>query len=37
MHHRMEGQLMSQSQEEMAVITIFALLWIGKSCCLAES
>jgi len=28
MHHRMEGQLMSQSQEEMAVITIFALLWV---------
>ncbi|KAF8165332.1 hypothetical protein B0H34DRAFT_688806 [Crassisporium funariophilum] len=27
MHHRMDGHLMSQSQEEMALIGIFALLW----------
>jgi hypothetical protein len=31
MHHRMQGQMMSQSQEEMAVIGIVALLWVGKS------
>ena len=31
MHHRMQGQMMSQSQEEMAIIGIVALLWIGKS------
>jgi len=29
MHHRMEGQMISQSQEEMAVIAIFALLWVA--------
>jgi len=28
MHHRMDGQLMSHSQEEMALIGIFALFWI---------
>ena len=31
MHHKMQGQMMSQSQEEMAVIGIVALLWVGKS------
>lgn len=31
MHHKMEGKIMSQSQEEMAVIAIFALFWVGKS------
>ena len=31
MHHRMDGQLMTHSQEEMAVIGIFALFWIGES------
>ena len=30
MHHKMDGQLMSHSQEEMALIGIFALLWIGE-------
>ena len=30
MHHRMDGQLMTHSQEEMAVIGIFALFWIGE-------
>jgi len=28
MHHRMDGQLMTHSQEEMALIGIFALFWI---------
>jgi len=28
MHHRMQGQMMSQAQEEMAVIGIVALLWV---------
>jgi len=28
MHHRMDGHLMTQSQEEMALIGIFALFWI---------
>jgi len=28
MHHRMDGQLMSHSQEEMALIGIFTLFWI---------
>jgi len=28
MHHTMDGHLMTQSQEEMALIGIFALLWI---------
>jgi len=28
MHHRRDGQLMSHSQEEMALIGIFALFWI---------
>ncbi|PPQ72915.1 hypothetical protein CVT26_014578 [Gymnopilus dilepis] len=28
MHHRMDGQVMSQTQEEMAVIGIFALFWV---------
>jgi len=28
MHHRMDGQVMSQAQEEMAVIGIFALFWV---------
>jgi len=27
MHHRMDGQLMTHSQEEMALIGIFALFW----------
>lgn len=31
MHHRMDGQVMSQAQEEMAVIGIFALFWVGES------
>jgi hypothetical protein len=26
----MQGQMMSQAQEEMAVIGIVALLWVGK-------
>lgn len=30
MHHKMDGQLMSHSQEEMALIGIFALFWIGE-------
>jgi len=30
MHHRMEGQMLTQSQEEMAVIGIFALFWVGE-------
>lgn len=30
LHHRMDGQLMTHSQEEMALIGIFALLWIGE-------
>ena len=30
MHHRMDGQVMSQTQEEMAVIGIFALFWVGE-------
>ena len=30
LHHRMDGQLMSHSQEEMALIGIFALFWIGE-------
>ncbi|KAF8974549.1 hypothetical protein BDZ97DRAFT_1911722 [Flammula alnicola] len=28
MHHKMDGRFMNQSQEEMAVIGIFALLWV---------
>ncbi|KAF8913913.1 hypothetical protein CPB84DRAFT_1757897 [Gymnopilus junonius] len=27
-HHRMDGQIMSQTQEEMAVIGVFALFWV---------
>jgi hypothetical protein len=30
LHHRMDGQLMTHSQEEMALIGIFALFWIGE-------
>ena len=30
MHHKMDGQLMSHSQEEMALVGIFALFWIGE-------
>lgn len=29
MHHRMEGQLLTQTQEEAVLIGGFALLWIG--------
>ncbi len=29
-HHRMEGGMMSQTQEEAALIGILALFWIGK-------
>jgi hypothetical protein len=29
MHHKMDGRFMNQTQEEMAVIGIFALLWVG--------
>jgi hypothetical protein len=28
MHHKTEGRFMNQSQEEIAVIGIFALLWV---------
>ncbi|KAF9568887.1 hypothetical protein CPC08DRAFT_702004 [Agrocybe pediades] len=28
MHHRMDGQMLTRSQEEMATIGIFALFWI---------
>ncbi|PPQ77781.1 hypothetical protein CVT25_011216 [Psilocybe cyanescens] len=28
MHHKMDGQIMTQRQEEMAVIGIFALFWV---------
>ena len=30
MHHKTDGRFMNQTQEEMAVIGIFALLWVGK-------
>lgn len=30
MHHKTEGRFMNQSQEEIAVIGIFALLWVGE-------
>ena len=30
MHHRMEGGMLSQTQEEAALIGILALLWVGK-------
>jgi len=30
MHHRNEGHVMTQSQEEMAVIGILALFWVGE-------
>ena len=30
MHHRMEGQMLNRTQEEMAVTAILALLWVGK-------
>lgn len=30
MHHRNEGQVMTQAQEEMAVIGILALFWVGE-------
>jgi len=30
MHHRMEGQLLTQTQEEAVLIGGFALLWIGE-------
>jgi len=36
MHHRMDGQLMTQSQEEMALIGIFALFWMGEHLALKE-
>ncbi|KAF8204989.1 hypothetical protein BJ912DRAFT_17321 [Pholiota molesta] len=29
MHHKMDGRFMNQTQEEMAVIGIFALLWVA--------
>jgi hypothetical protein len=32
----MDGHLMTQSQEEMALIGIFALFWIGEHLCLAN-
>jgi len=28
MHHKTDGRFMNQTQEEMAVIGIFALLWV---------
>jgi len=28
LHHRMEGQMLNQTQEEMAVIAFLALLWV---------
>jgi len=28
LHHRMEGQMLNQSQEEIAVIAFLALLWV---------
>lgn len=30
MHHRMEGQMLNRTQEEMAVTAILALLWVGE-------
>ena len=35
MHHRREGQLMTQTQEEMVLICGFGLFWIGEAECLA--
>ena len=31
MHHRREGQLMTQTQEEMTLICGFGLFWIGEA------
>lgn len=36
MHHRREGQLMTQTQEEMALICGFGLFWIGETASLAH-
>lgn len=30
MHHRRDAQLLTQSQEEMVLISSFALFWIGE-------
>lgn len=32
MHHKMEGQMMTESQEEMLLIGMLALMWMGEHC-----